>query len=97
MADVETAQQKLEAAQAALDQAKADADTEAEAAKRPRPVSDVMADILRYLCSRAGNHPVLEKLVKEWVASSGKPVVNAPLVPDSAPRTEAPQPAETKE
>jgi multidrug resistance efflux pump len=69
MATVEEAQANVDKAQAALDTAKADAATAAEAAARPRPVSSILIDIVRHLVSRAGNHPDLEKLEKELIAS----------------------------
>lgn len=71
MADVSEAQKNLEAAQAALDKAKADKEAEDLALASPRPVGSIVLDILRFLVSRAGNHPHAEKLVKELEASSG--------------------------
>ena len=69
MATVEEAQAAVAKAQADLDAAKADAATGAEAAARPRPVPSILIDIVRHLVSRAGNHPDLEKLEKELIAS----------------------------
>jgi len=69
MATVEEAQAAVTAAQAALDAAKADAATVAEAAARPRPLGSILIDIVRHLVSRAGNHPDLEQLEKELIAS----------------------------
>ena len=69
MPTVEEAQAAVTKAQADLDAAKADAQTAAEAAVRPRPVGSILIDLVRELVSRAGNHPTLEKLEAELKAS----------------------------
>jgi len=69
MPTVEEAQAAVTKAQADLDAAKADAQTAAEAAARPRPVGSILIDLVRELVSRAGNHPTLEKLEAELKAS----------------------------
>ena len=69
MPTVEEAQAAVAKAQAELDAAKADAQTAAEAAARPRPVGSILIDLVRELVSRAGNHPTLEKLEAELKAS----------------------------
>ena len=69
MPTVEEAQAAVTKAQAELDAAKADAQTAAEAAARPRPVGSILIDLVRELVSRAGNHPTLEKLEAELKAS----------------------------
>lgn len=59
-------------AQAALDKAKQrQADAE-EAAKNPRPAASILADIVRWLIARNGNHPVAEQLLRELEASTGQ-------------------------
>jgi hypothetical protein len=58
-------------AQTALDKAKQrQADAE-EAARNPRPVPNILADITRWLIARNGNHPVAEGLLKELEAATG--------------------------
>jgi len=69
MPTVEEAQAAVTKAQAELDAAKADAQTAAEAAARPRPIGSILLDLVRELVSRAGNHPTLEKLEAELKAS----------------------------
>ena len=58
-------------AQAALDKAKEHQAKAEEAAKNPRPAGNIVADIMRWLIARNGNHPVAEKLLQELEAASG--------------------------
>lgn len=71
MPDVTEAQKHLEAAQAALDKAKADKEAEDLALASPRPIGSITIDLLRWLVSRAGNHPTGEKLIKELELATG--------------------------
>lgn len=71
MPDVTEAQKNLEAAQVALDKAKADKEAEDAALAAPRPVGSITLDLLRWLVSRAGNHPTGEKLLKELELTTG--------------------------
>ena len=58
-------------AQAALDRAKAHQAKAAEAASRPRPVGNIVADIMRWLIARNGNHTVAEGLLHELEIATG--------------------------
>lgn len=73
MPTVEEAQQAVADAQAALEAAQHHAQLAAEAAMKPRPVWSILIDIVRHLVSRAGNHPDLEKLEKEFNAAVNPP------------------------
>jgi hypothetical protein len=72
MATVEEHEKKVADAQAALDKAKQNQAKEAEAAANPRPVGNIVLDVVRWLIGRAGNHPVAEKLLHELEAATGQ-------------------------
>jgi chromate transport protein ChrA len=74
MANTDVTAAQVAAAQKALDDAQAAHAAATTAAAGPRAASTVLMDILTFITSKLGNHPLLEALLKELEAAGASVV-----------------------
>ena len=89
MAATDETKAKLDAAKAELEKAEKEHTDAQEAAKRPRPVLNILVDFAKAVAGRMGQHPELTRLVKEFEMLEADETADLEATADATPATPA--------